>query len=254
MSIYEKKEFTDQSLITAEYLANNRSFSMKRVARALNQLGFIGPDLVSAYKNDPALRGKITALPELLLYAGVWAVFFHRFAHLLFALNIPFIPRLISQVSRFLTGIEIHPGATIGYGFFIDHGQGVVIGETAEIGNNVVMFHQVTLGGRGFATGKRHPTVGNNVIIGAGAAVLGSVFIGDNSKIGAATVVLNDVPAESVVVGNPGRVVKQSGFKIQGQLDPIALNNSVPEAKLVHCIVVNAENHNEKQQPALTCQ
>ncbi len=252
MSIYEKKEFTDQNVNTNEYLANGRAFSMKRVAHAFNQLGFIGSDITSAYQNDPALRGKFTALPELLLYAGVWAIFFHRFAHLLFVLHIPFIPRLISQVSRFLTGIEIHPGATIGYGFFIDHGHGVVIGETAEIGNNVVMFHQVTLGGRGFATGKRHPTVGNNVIIGAGAAVLGPVFIGDNSKIGAGTVLLNNVPAESVVVGNPGRVVKQSGFRIQEQLNPVALNTgSMPEAQLVHCIVVDEENHKDKQQPPL---
>ncbi len=255
MNIYDHKKLTNQSVITAENVTNNRAFSMKRVVKAFNQLGFIGSDIISAYRNDPALRGKLTALPELFLYAGVWAVFFHRFAHLLFVFNIPFIPRLVSQVSRFLTGIEIHPGAIIGYGFFIDHGHGVVIGETAEIGNNVVMFHQVTLGGRGFATGKRHPTVGDNVIIGAGAAVLGPVFLGDKSKIGAGTVVLNDVPADSVVVGNPGRVVKQSGFRVQKQLNPVALNTgSLPEAKLVHCIVVNDENHKREQQSPLNYQ
>ena len=245
------KEINDASA----FVVSDRAFSVDSVPQAFKQLGYIGSDLASAYNNDPAIRGKITALPELLLYAGVWAILFHRFSHLLFALKIPFLPRLISQVARFLTGIEIHPGASIGSGFFIDHGNGVVIGETAEIGNNVIMFHQVTLGGRGFATGKRHPTVGSNVMLGAGSTILGPVFIGDNSKIGAGTVVLDNVPEDSVVVGNPGRVVKHSGEKI---MSPIKLAPSLTgfehDPERVHCIIVDAENVNETGQASFTCQ
>ncbi len=250
----EKDVVINEGIGMPGFVASDRTLSMNRIPKAFKQLGYIGSDLASAYNNDPAIRGKITALPELLLYAGVWAILFHRFAHLLFTLKIPFLPRLISQVGRFLTGIEIHPGASIGSGFFIDHGNGVVIGETAEIGNNVIMFHQVTLGGRGFATGKRHPTVGSNVMLGAGSKILGPVFIGDNSKIGAGTVVLDNVPEQSVVVGNSGRVVKQFGEKI---ISPVRLAPSLtglPDPELVHCIIVDPENSHETGQASFTCQ
>ncbi|MCP3927461.1 MAG: serine acetyltransferase [Desulfobacterales bacterium] len=188
------------------------------------------------YHNDPALKGKIFGSLEIILYAGLWAIFFHRIAHVLFTLKIPFLPRLISQISRFLTGIEIHPGAKIGPGFFIDHGHGVVIGETAEIGKNVLIFHQVTLGGKGFATGKRHPTIGNNVMIGAGSVILGPVYIGDNVKIGAATVVLNDVPTEAVIVGNPGQIVKLNDQGVNNNTSYKALDiPSLYKQELLNC-------------------
>jgi len=148
---------------------------------------------------------------EVILYPCLYAIFFHRIAHFLWKIKIPFFPRLISQISRFLTGIEIHPGAQIGKGFFIDHGAGVVIGETTVIGDNVTLFQGVTLGGTGKEKGKRHPTLGNNIVVGAGAKVLGNITIGDNSYIGANSVVLKDVPANSTVVGVPGQVVKIKG-------------------------------------------
>lgn len=176
---------------------------------ALRQLTFLYTDIVEAYRKDPALRGKVFGIVELLTYAGIWSLFFHRIAHLLFALKIPVIPRLLSQTARFLTGIEIHPGAKIGKGFFIDHGSGVVIGETTEIGDNVLLFHQVTLGGTKMLPGKRHPTVGNNVVIGAGAKVLGPLLIGDNSKIGAGSIVVKDVQSDVVVVGNPAHIINK---------------------------------------------
>ena len=141
-------------------------------------------------------------------------------AHPLYRIRMPFIPRLISQLSRFLTGIEIHPGARIGKGFFIDHGMGVVIGETAVIGDNCVMFHNVTLGGTGKDTGKRHPTIGDNVLIGTGATLLGPITIGSNVKVGANTFIINhDVPDDSTVVGVPGRIVKLEGRKVDRPLE-----------------------------------
>ncbi|MCL2574725.1 MAG: serine O-acetyltransferase [Defluviitaleaceae bacterium] len=155
-------------------------------------------------KNDPAIRSNI----ELLLYQGLWAIIFHRIAHQLYKMQFFLLSRFISQISRFFTGIEIHPGAIIGNGVFIDHGAGVVIGETCEIGDNVVIYQGVTLGGTGKDTGKRHPTIENNVIIGAGTAVLGPIKVGRGSKLGAGTVVLRDVPPNSTVVGERGRVVK----------------------------------------------
>lgn len=185
------------------------------VKRAFLEIGYLYYDSLSIYKKDPALRGKLFAIPELLTYAGLWAVVFHRIAHFLHTARIPFLPRLMSQISRLFTGIEIHPGAKIGRGFFIDHGNGVVIGETSEIGENVLMFHQVTLGNANFtSSGKRHPTVGNNVIIGAGAKLLGPIVVGDNSTIGAGTILNKNVPEHSVVVGNPGRIIKRFGIKI----------------------------------------
>ena len=160
-------------------------------------------------RNDPAAR-----YIELVLYPCLYAIFLHRIAHFLWQLRLPFFPRFISQAGRFLTGIEIHPGSVIGKGFFIDHGMGVVIGETTRIGNNVTLFQGVTLGGTGKETGKRHPTLGNNIVVGSGAKVLGDIKIGDHSYIGANAVVLREVPAHSTVVGVPGRVVKHKGKKI----------------------------------------
>lgn len=155
-------------------------------------------------EKDPAGRGL-----EFILYPGFYAIIIHKYcSHPLYALKLKFAARLISMIMRFLTGIEIHPGAIIGEGLFIDHGMGVVIGETAEIGDNCLFFHGVTLGGTGSSRIKRHPTIGNNVMIGAGATVLGPVRIGDNVKIGAGAVVLDNMPENTTVVGIPGRVVK----------------------------------------------
>lgn len=163
-------------------------------------------DLENVVKLDPAARNK---LEVLFLYSGIHSLISHRIAHFLYKKRIFFIARLISQISKFFTGIEIHPGATIGKGFFIDHGNGVVIGETAEIGDNVMIYHQVTLGGTGNEKGvKRHPTVGDNCIIGTGAKLLGNITIGNNSKIGANSVVLRNVPENATVVGIPGKVKK----------------------------------------------
>lgn len=185
------------------------------VRDALLQLRYLRDDFASAYRKDPALQGKPLAFLELLTYAGLWAIAGHRVAHLAYRMRIPFFPRLLSQTVRFLTGVEIHPGARIGRGFFIDHGNGVVIGETAEIGENVLMFHQVTLGNSAVASrGKRHPSIGNRVVIGAGAKILGPIGIGDNTQIGAGSVVTKDVPSDAVVVGNPARVVKRFGLKV----------------------------------------
>ncbi len=164
-------------------------------------------DIKAIFERDPA-AGNIF---EVLIYQGLWAIYIHRSAHLLYRLHIPFIPRLISQIGRLLTQIEIHPGAKIGRGFFIDHGAGVVIGETTEIGKNVTIYQGVTLGGTGKTRGKRHPTIGDNVVIGAGAIVLGAITVGDNSRIGAGAVVTKAVPANSTVVGNPARIVKTEG-------------------------------------------
>jgi serine O-acetyltransferase len=163
------------------------------------------------FERDPAAAN----IFEVLLYQGLWAMFFHRIAHFLYSIHIPVIPRLISQISRLLTLIEIHPGAKIGKRFFIDHGNGVVIGETAIIGDDVLIYQGVTLGGTGKEHGKRHPTIGNNVVIGAGAIVLGNILIGENSRVGAGAVVTKSVPPNSTVVGNPARVVVREGKRIE---------------------------------------
>ncbi|SHJ85804.1 serine O-acetyltransferase [Clostridium cavendishii DSM 21758] len=157
-------------------------------------------DVKSVFKNDPAARSVVEVI---FLYPTIRALRDYRIAHKFYKMKLFFLARLISQVSRFFTGIEIHPGAKIGKGLFIDHGMGVVIGETAEIGDDVVIYHGVTLGGTGKDTGKRHPTVGNNVVIGAGAKILGPIVIGNGAKIGANSVVLKDVPAEATAVGIP---------------------------------------------------
>lgn len=175
-------------------------------------------EVKAARGRDPAARGR---LQIVLLYSGFHAIIFHRLSHLLWRMEIPFLARVISQLARFLTGIEIHPGARIGRGLFIDHGMGVVIGETAIIGDDVTLFQGVTLGGTGKETGKRHPTIGKNVVVGTGAKILGNITIGDNSYIGANAVVIKDVPANATVVGVPGRITKQDGKKIDVSLDHI---------------------------------
>ena len=168
-------------------------------------------DINNIKDKDPAAKSIIEIL---FLYPGFHALLSYRIANKLKKWHIPFIPRLISQTARFLTGIEIHPGATIGERFFIDHGMGVVIGETAIIGDDVTIYQGVTLGGTGKDTGKRHPTIGNNVMIGAGAKVLGPLEIGDNSRIAAGAVVLHDIPPNSTAVGVPARVVKKDGIRV----------------------------------------
>jgi serine O-acetyltransferase len=157
------------------------------------------------FREDPAAKSVVEIV---LCYPGFHAILMHRLAHRLYRWGVPLVPRVISQISRFFTGIEIHPGARIGHRFFIDHGSGVVIGETTEIGDDVLIYQGVTLGGTGAERGKRHPTIGHNVVIGTGAKVLGNIRIGDNVKVGAGSVVVHPVPDHSTVVGIPGRVVR----------------------------------------------
>ncbi|MBH8561101.1 serine O-acetyltransferase [Nostoc sp. CENA67] len=168
-------------------------------------------DLQTIYERDPAARNW---LEVLFCYPGLQALLFHRVAHRLYKMGFPFIPRFLSHISRFLTGIEIHPGAVIGKGVFIDHGMGVVIGETAIIGDYALIYQGVTLGGTGKESGKRHPTLGSHVVVGAGAKVLGNIEIGDRVRIGAGSVVLRNVPSNTTVVGIPGRVTRQNDSNI----------------------------------------
>ncbi len=169
-------------------------------------------DIEVVFDQDPSAR---SALEVVLTYAGLHAIWSHRIAHAFYKRKFYFIARVISQISRFFTGVEIHPGAKIGRRFFIDHGMGVVIGETCEIGDNVTVFQGVTLGGTGKEKGKRHPTVNDNALIATGSKVLGSITIGENSKVGAGSVVLKDVPPNSTVVGIPGKIVIQDGVRVK---------------------------------------
>ncbi len=177
----------------------------------MSKVNQIAQDLQAVFERDPAATSR---LEVFFTYSGFHALLAYRISHRLWACKIPFFPRLISQMTRWLTGVEIHPGATIGTGFFIDHGMGVVIGETAEIGDSVTLFQGVTLGGTGKERGKRHPTLGSHVVVGAGAKVLGGIQIGDNVKVGANAVVLRSVPPNSTVVGNPGRIVRYDGERL----------------------------------------
>lgn len=179
-------------------------------------------DIKVIYDNDPAAKN---LLEVILCYPGLHALIAYRFAHRLYKWNIPLIPRIISYMTRIITGIEIHPGAKIGRRFFIDHGEGVVIGETTIVGNDVLIYQQVTLGGTGKEKGKRHPTLGNNVIVGAGAKILGNISIGDYVRIGAGSVVIDDVPENSTVVGIPGRIVHRMVIDKQGNL----MHNRIPD-------------------------
>lgn len=187
----------------------------------------ISYDLRAALERDPAARG---VLEVLLTYSGFHALLAHRIAHWLWCRGIPLLPRVIAHMARWLTGIEIHPGAKIGKGFFIDHGMGVVIGETAEIGDHVTLFQGVTLGGTGKERGKRHPTLGNHVVVGAGAKVLGNIRIGDYVKIGANSVVLRSVPSNSTVIGIPGKVIKTVGVRVpEDSMDHINMPDPIAE-------------------------
>jgi len=188
-------------------------------------------DIRVVFERDPAAQ---SVLEIFFCYPGFHAMRFHQAAHWLWKHNLRFLGRMLSHVSRFLTGIEIHPGATIGEGFFIDHGMGVVIGETAEIEKNVTLYHGVTLGGTSWNKGKRHPTIGDNVIIGANAAILGPIRVGENSKIGSGSVVNKEVPPNSTVVGIPGRVVFREGNVYQ---DPTGVAGTPdPEGKAIKCL------------------
>lgn len=187
----------------------------------------IKDDVQAVFERDPAAR---STLEVILTYSGLHAIWGYRIAHKLWRAGWFTTARVVSQLTRFLTGIEIHPGARIGRGLFIDHGMGVVIGETCEIGDNVTIYQGVTLGGTGKEKGKRHPTVGNNVTIGSGAKVLGPFKIGDNSKIGAGSVVLQEVPPNSTVVGIPGKIVVQNGKRVTHDLDHCNLPDPVADA------------------------
>ncbi len=198
--------------------------SAARVAKELRR------DILAARDRDPAARG-VGPTEILATWPGIHALLAHRVAHALYGAGVPLLPRLISLLSRTLTGIEIHPAARIGQGLFIDHGAGVVIGETAEIGDDVTLYQGVTLGGTGFATGKRHPTVEDNVTIGSGAKLLGPITIGHGAKIGANSVVITDVPPHCTVVGNPGHPVRVEGRPVEGpDADWIHLPDPIAEA------------------------
>lgn len=177
-------------------------------------------DIMVVFERDPAARSNIEVI---LTYSGLHALWLHRIAHVFYKHKLYLIARIISQISRFFTGIEIHPGAKIGRRFFIDHGMGVVIGETCEIGDGVTIFHDVTLGGTGKEQGKRHPTVRDNAMVSAGVKVLGAIEIGENAKIGANAVVLKDVPPNATVVGVPGRIVMQDGARVKQEMKPSQL-------------------------------
>ena len=207
-------------------------------------------DIKIIKERDPAARG---ILEIFLCYPGFQSIVIHRLTHKLWKLKLPLIPRILSHFNRLFTGIEIHPGAKIGKKVFIDHGMGVVIGETAEIGNNCLLYQGVTLGGTGKSHGKRHPTLMENVVVGAGAKVLGSIVIGSNTRIGAGSVVVRDVEENSTVVGIPGRVVHQSGVKI----NPLA-HSALPDAeanviKNLMDRIDQLENEILKLQKALQC-
>jgi serine O-acetyltransferase len=192
--------------------------------------GELRRDVVAARDRDPAARD-VGQLEILATWPGIHALLAHRIAHALDGAGVPLLPRSLSMLSRALTGIEIHPSARIGEGLFIDHGAGVVIGETAEIGHNVTLYQGVTLGGTGFATGKRHPTVQDNVTIGSGAKLLGPITIGHGAKIGANSVVITDVPPNCTVVGNPGHPVRVDGRRVEGpDADWIHLPDPIAEA------------------------
>ncbi len=206
-------------------------------------------DIQTIFDNDPAAR---STMEVVLTYAGLHAIWSHRIAHGLYKRKFYFLARAISQISRFFTGIEIHPGAKIGRRFFIDHGMGVVIGETCEIGNDVTLYQGVTLGGTGKEKGKRHPTLHDNVLVATGAKVLGSITIGENSKIGAGSVVLKEVPPNATVVGIPGKVVIQDGVRVnhKQKLDHQNIPDPVEERlmKIEEKITALEQEENKKER------
>ena len=217
----------------------------------------IRKDLDAVLRYDPAARNKFEVI---LTYSGFHALVMYRFAHFMYLHNYKLLARFVSQFAKFLTGIEIHPAAKIGSGVFIDHGEGVVIGETAEVGNNVVLYQGVTLGGTGKDRGKRHPTIEDGVMISAGAKVLGPFTVGKNAKIGAGSIVLKPVPANATVVGGPGRVVKLNGVRVddldQTLPDPVAdelnkLNSRID--KLYEMLAAKKSENDDKITRGLKC-
>ncbi|URR35185.1 serine O-acetyltransferase [Thermosynechococcus sp. HN-54] len=218
-------------------------------------LSTLKADFQIIFERDPAARNW---LEVVFCYPGLQAIVLHRLSHWLWRRGIPFVPRFISHIARLLTGIEIHPGATIGKGVFIDHGMGVVIGETAVVGDYCLIYQGVTLGGTGKETGKRHPTLGENVVVGAGAKVLGNLTIGDNVRIGAGSVVLRDVPSDCTVVGIPGRIVYRTGAKIapleHGQLpdsEAEAIRYLLDRIELLEKQVQMLQQREQEKVPAL---
>jgi serine O-acetyltransferase len=198
--------------------------TLSRVARELRE------DLTAAQERDPAARS-VGRVEMLLTYGGVQALLAHRISHALYESGVPLAPRVLANLTKVVTGVEIHPAAAIGRGLFVDHGSGVVIGETAEVGDDVTIYQGVTLGGTGFARGKRHPTVGDEVIIGAGSKLLGPIVVGPRAKIGANSVVIHDVPENATVVGNPGHPVRVDGKRPQGpDADWVHLPDPVADA------------------------
>ena len=203
---------------------------------------WLNEEIKNILKKDPASG---SYLEVLLCYPGLHAMISHKLAHFLYKIKIPVLPRMISHINRWLTGIEIHPGAQIGNRFFIDHGKGVVIGETTEIGDDVVIYQGVTLGGTSTKKVKRHPTLGNNIVVGCGAKILGNIKIGDSCQIGANSVVIKDVPQNSTVVGIPARIVLHEGRKVH-ERDP--LNHNLmpdPEADAIRCLVTKIKELEE---------
>jgi len=209
---------------------NRQSGIRRRFGNLAGVVREIRCDVEAARERDPAARG-VSSLEILLNWPGVHALLAHRVSHALHAGRVPLVPRAMALATRAITNIEIHPAASIGQGLFIDHGTGVVVGETAQIGDNVTLYQGVTLGGTGFATGKRHPTVQDNVTIGSGAKLLGPITVGHGAKIGANSVVITDVPPNTTVVGNPGHVVRVDGRKVEGpDADWIHLPDPVADA------------------------
>jgi serine O-acetyltransferase len=204
-------------------------------------------DIRAVFERDPAAK---TMLEVLLCYPGLHALIFHRLAHALHKRGLVLLPRLVSHFSRWLTGIEIHPGAKIGDGFFIDHGMGVVIGETAEVGDNVTIYHGVSLGGTGKEKGKRHPTLRDNVVVGTGAKLLGPIEIGEYARIGAGSVVLNNVPSHTTVVGVPGRVVIYDGARVPS-VDLNHENLPDPVAEMLYCLQQQIDDLRFQQERCL---
>jgi serine O-acetyltransferase len=225
---------TDRRTSSSTQVCPPFKFLTSTQSSAFSQLRGLWEDFHIIFDRDPAARNR---LEVLLCYPGFHALALHRVAHWLYSLEIPVLPRLLSHVSRLLTGIEIHPGATIGKGVFIDHGMGVVIGETAIVGDYCLIYQGITLGGTGKESGKRHPTLGNHVVVGAGAKVLGNLQIGDRVRIGAGSIVLRDVPEDCTVVGVPGRIISRTG-----QGCPLEHNKLPdPEANAIRMLVDRIE-------------
>jgi serine O-acetyltransferase len=232
----------------ARAVANGASFAARLARFGRRELEQARRDVRAVKERDPAATSTVEIVTS---YSGLHALWLHRLAHPLYEHAVPLAPRWISQFSRFLTGIEIHPGAKIGESFFIDHGSGVVIGETTEVGDNVTLYQGVTLGGTGKETGKRHPTLGDNIVVGAGAKLLGSIRVGDNARIGAGSVVIHDVPRDSTVVGNPGHPVLLDGQRV-GIPDIDYTHLPDPVAEAMRCLVrriVELENELDELYP-----